>query len=237
MSVIYFPSQNRARTWLGWLRSYHAFSFGHYYNPELTNFGSLLVLNDDEIAPGSGFDRHPHKDMEIVTMVLSGKLEHQDSTGTSGIIEPGEVQIMSAGTGIYHSEKNASKDEYLTLLQIWILPNQKNLEPRYAQKKFDMAKNLNSWQHLVSPDEREGSLKIFQEAYLARATLGPDNQIEYVLQNRENLAYVFVIDGEVSVFNQSLLKRDALGISGEDKFVLRASSRSDMLVLEVPDVK
>lgn len=212
-------ANERFRTWAGWLQSYHSFSFGHHYHPDKTNFGPLLVLNDDIIAANMGFGMHPHRDMEIITIVLSGSLKHEDSLGTSGQVLPGDVQIMSAGTGITHSEYNASATDPLSLLQIWIQPHTLNLKPRYDQKTFNKPNNL--WQVLVSPfltsQERESKLpeksafnpesgdskplQIFQDAYISQFFSTEDSQINYQPKYQTSNIFFFLIEGKASFSN------------------------------------
>lgn len=197
-------------------------------------FGLLRVLNDDWIAPGEGFDLHPHRDMEIVTIPLSGKLEHKDNFKHQGVIGPGDVQVMSAGTGIVHSEFNASKEEPLSLLQIWIETDALDHEPRYEDRSFSPEGKKNTFQLLVSPDEREGSLMIHQQAFLSLGEFEAEKTIQYKTHRSQNGIYLFVIEGEIAVDNELLEKRDAIGITNEAKISIQCKEASTLLIVEVP---
>jgi len=233
MTTIYHKSDSRGHANHGWLDSHFTFSFADYYDPERIHFGMLRVLNDDRIDGGGGFDLHPHENMEIVTIVLEGELEHKDNMGHTMVIRPDEVQIMSAGTGIYHSEYNKNPDIPVKLLQIWIMPDKKNITPRYDQKAFEPTARQNDWQLLVSPDV-PGSLWINQQAWFNRITLDESETSEYSMRRDNDGAYIFVIDGEVTVEGILLEKRDGLGISEIPSFSLKAGKKSEILVIEIP---
>ena len=218
----------------GWLKTYHTFSFSNYYDPERVNFGMLRVLNDDYIQGGQGFGTHPHNDMEIVTIPLEGALAHKDSTGGEGVIYPDEIQVMSAGTGILHSEFNHLSDGDSKLLQLWIFPDQKGHKPRYDQKFFDSDERKNKFQFIVTPEKKEGNLWLNQDAYLSLTDLENNNSLDYKIHTKGNGVYLFLIEGEISVGNEILSKRDGMGIWETDKFTLAANSDSKILSIEVP---
>ena len=234
MELTLHRSDSRGRANFGWLKSAHSFSFGSYFDPQKMGFGLLRVLNDDHIDPATGFDTHSHDNMEIVTIPLSGEIRHKDSEGNEGLIRAGEVQIMSAGTGIAHSEYNNSKTAPADFLQIWVLPKALEIKPRYGQKQFPPIERVLRLQCLVSPDGRQNSLQINQQAYFFRSDLPSGADINYVPQNPGHGVYVFVIDGEVEIGPEILKKRDALGISNFLNFKVTARLASDVLFIEVP---
>ncbi len=219
----------------GWLKTWHSFSFANYYNPDRMHFGALRVLNDDIIEAGMGFGTHPHDNMEIITIVLNGELEHRDSMGNGSVIRPGEVQVMSAGTGIRHSEFNHSEENEASLLQIWVFPDQKNVEPRYGQAKFQEEELNGKWRTVVSPDGADDSLWIHQQAWFSLGNFNADSGINYELKKPGNLIYLFLISGEVEVGAESLKQRDALCIEQiEDKVDLKIMMDSKLLLMEIP---
>lgn len=234
MNKIIFKAETRGSYDYGWLKTNYSFSFNRYYNPDRMNFGKLRVLNDDIILPNKGFDTHSHDNMEIITIPLAGYLEHTDSTGTKGLISKGEVQIMSAGSGIYHSERNPSNDEILQLFQIWILPKDMNIEARYDQKKFNNLDRLNKLQLIVSPKKNHNALWINQDAFLYLSALYENHTLNYKLNISENLLYVMVIEGEIHIDNEILRKRDAIGISDFETINIKANKNSELLFIEVP---
>jgi redox-sensitive bicupin YhaK (pirin superfamily) len=234
MKTILYPAKERGHVNLGWLDSFHSFSFGQYHDPKKVHFGALRVVNDDSIAGGGGFGTHPHDNMEIVTIPLEGKLAHKDSTGNEGIISKGDVQIMSAGTGIRHSEYNASSTDYAKLLQIWVFPKQKNIKPAYGQKTFDLKDRYNNWQVVVSPDANENGLNINQDARFSLVNLEAGKSISYDMKWKDAGLYLFVIDGAVKSEGQTLTNRDALGISETEKVQIEAVSNAQVLAIEVP---
>jgi quercetin 2,3-dioxygenase len=217
----------------GWLKTYHSFSFADYYDQEHINFGALRVLNDDIVAPRNGFGMHPHENMEIITIPLSGSLEHEDSMGSKGVIVTGEVQVMSAGKGLMHSEKNPAS-ELVNLLQIWIFTNQKNVTPRYEQKKFGEEECRDKFQLLVSPDGRNDSLWIYQNAFLSRIKCSSGEVVTYPKYNKENGVFLFVIEGSADISEFALNKRDSISVSGEENLVLKPRAGSYFLFIEVP---
>jgi len=233
--TIFYAADKRGHAKHGWLDARHSFSFANWYDPEKVHFGALRVLNDDIIDGGQGFGRHPHDNMEIITIVLDGKLEHKDSMGHGQQIIPNEVQVMSAGTGVTHSEFNPDPKKKANLLQTWIFPNKENVAPRYDQKMFPPAERLNQLQALVSPiDNADPGLKIHQDAWIYRTTLENGKNVTHKLHSKNHGAYIFVIEGKVNVGEQALNKRDALGISDTDSFEIIAGETSDVLIFEVP---
>lgn len=232
MKTIYHSADSRGHANHGWLNAYHSFSFANYYNPERIHFGALRVLNDDTIAPGEGFGAHPHDNMEIITIPLSGDLEHKDSMGNSGVIRNGEIQVMSAGAGIQHSEFNHNKNKELKLLQIWVFPNKRNVEPRYDQ--VSLPEKENELFQIVSPNKGGDGVWIHQDAWFHLGSLNQGWNGEYQLKGNNHGVYVFVIEGKAIIENQELDKRDALGISETEKFKITASEESKILLMEVP---
>lgn len=218
----------------GWLRSYHTFSFAGYQNPERMHFGKLRVLNDDTVDPGQGFGTHAHDNMEIISIPLQGALVHEDSMGNIHEIKAGEVQVMSAGTGIRHSEFNRSDTESVNFLQIWILPKQRNIAPHYEQKLFDTAQRNGQFQALVSPDRQEGSLWINQDAYVSMADFAVASKGIYSVKKQGNGLYLFLIRGQVMIEGELLAERDALGLSNLSTIEMDAQDNSQILCIEVP---
>ena len=233
MKKIIHKANTRGLANHGWLKSYHTFSFASYQNPERMNFGMLRVLNDDLVQPKMGFGTHPHRNMEIISIPISGALSHKDSMGNKRAIEVGEVQVMSAGTGLTHSEFNDSKTAETNFLQLWIIPEQQEVDPYYNQKFFDEAERKNIFQTLVSPKDKQvaGSLPIYQQAYISMIDLEKGFETEYDLKNG---AYFFLIDGEVQISDEILEKRDALGISDMERVSIKAAANSKLLIIDVP---
>lgn len=225
-------AEQRGHAQHGWLDSWHTFSFADYYDPNFMGFSALRVINEDVIAPGQGFGTHPHKDMEILTYVLSGTVEHQDSMGNKEQIPAGEFQIMSAGTGVRHSEYNASASEPLHLYQIWIIPEKAGVEPRYEQKKFDAPQGR---QWVLTPDGREGSLKVWQDMTLSRWALTPSEAGSLTLDSRRNY-WVQVVKGDVILNGESLTTSDALALHQESLLSLQAQSAAEILIFDLPTV-
>ncbi|HBL74670.1 MAG: hypothetical protein A2W90_24390 [Bacteroidetes bacterium GWF2_42_66] len=232
METIIYRSEQRGQANHGWLNARYSFSFSNYYNPENIHFGVLRVLNDDIIQPGMGFGTHPHDNMEIITIPLKGALMHQDSMGHQSVIKSGEVQVMSAGTGIRHSEFNASEEKSLNLFQIWIFPHRQGLKPRYDQKKFEAEAGKPTL--LVSPDGRDGSLRINQNAFISRISLEAGNSFNYKHYSEGNGLFIMVIEGKASISGETLGKRDALTIKKTNEFTVEAHEQLDVLILEVP---
>jgi redox-sensitive bicupin YhaK (pirin superfamily) len=234
MKTIYHPSDSRGYANHGWLEARHSFSFAGYYDPERIQFGKLRVLNDDIVAPGKGFGTHPHNNMEIITIPLRGSLEHKDNLGSGSVIKPGEVQVMSAGTGVMHSEYNPSSEEEVNLLQIWIFPEKEGVKPRYDQKGFETESFKDNIVTVVNNDEKGESLFIHQKAAISLAKPGTGKELRYTNRYKGNGNYVFLIDGKIKIGDQVIGKRDALGISETDEFSLVALEDSFVLILEVP---
>jgi len=217
----------------GWLNAHHSFSFANYYNPERIRFGTLRVLNDDIVQPGEGFGTHPHDNMEIVTIPLRGELAHKDSTGNKEVIRPNEVQIMSAGSGLTHSEFNNSKTEEINLLQIWVFPKEKNIKPRYDQKLFDPSDRINKIKTVVSASDKD-ALWINQDAYFSLSSLEKDKAVNYQIKSKGNGLYVFLIEGKIEISGETLDKRDAIGLEQIDGIEIKAVETSEVLLIEVP---
>lgn len=234
MKKTIYPTSGRGRAEHGWLSSRFSFSFAEYYNPAQMHFGVLRVLNDDVIQAGKGFGMHPHDNMEIVTIPLSGALEHRDSMGNGSIIRAGEVQLMSAGTGIRHSEFNPLADQESTLLQIWLFPKQKDIKPRYFQRSFDQSQMHNAWQCVVSPDGINDSLTINQQAWFNLSKAEKGQLLPYQIRQSGNGAFIFVIEGSVSVAGEKLGRRDAIGLWEFTEIELEITSDAHLLLMDIP---
>lgn len=219
---------------LGWLNSHHTFSFSHYYNPERMNFGVLRVLNDDTVAPGMGFGMHPHKNMEIISIPLEGDLEHQDSMGNKTVIKNGDIQVMSAGTGVQHSEYNKNKDAQVKFLQIWVIPNQENVTPRYDQITLNPEDRKNKLQQILSPNPEDQSVWIHQDAWFHLGKFDKGVAETYQLKKEGNGLYVFVLKGNITVDGQELETRDGFGIWNFNELEIKAASDAEFLLMEVP---
>lgn len=234
MKTIFHSATSRGAANHGWLNAKHSFSFANWYNSERMHFGALRVLNDDIVAKGAGFGTHPHDNMEIITIPLSGSLKHQDSMGNSSIIKAGEIQVMSAGSGIQHSEFNPSHQEDLNLFQIWILPNQRNVEPRYDQFEIDQSQMRNKFLQLVSPNKTDGGTFIYQNAWIQMVQMDENNEISYPLHANNNGVYFMVVDGEFEIAEQKLAKRDALGVWETEQVRIKTIQAGRILAIEVP---
>ncbi len=218
----------------GWLDTHHTFSFADYYDPARVHFGMLRVLNDDAVAPGMGFGTHPHDNMEIVSIPLEGDLEHRDSMGNVAVIRKGEIQVMSAGTGITHSEYNKNDDRPVKFLQIWVFPREQYLTPRYDQIGLDEGKMRNAFQQIVSPNPDDDGAWISQDAWFSLGNIESGKEVGYDLKNPADGVYVFVIKGSVVVDGVSLGERDGMGIEGVEKFTVAAETDAEVLLMEVP---
>lgn len=218
----------------GWLIANHSFSFGNYYNPDRMHFGTLRVLNDDFIAPGKGFGTHPHDNMEIITIPLEGDLEHKDSMGNTAVIKKGDIQILSAGTGISHSEFNKNNDKPIKLLQIWVYPNVKNIEPSYDQISLNLADRHNKLQQIVSPNKEDDGVYINQNAWFYLANFDANFASNYIIKSLNNGVYIFNISGDLTVNNVELNTRDGFGIWDVDSIILSAKTNTEFLIMEVP---
>jgi redox-sensitive bicupin YhaK (pirin superfamily) len=236
MKIELHPEYTRGTADHGWLKTAYSFSFSSCYNPARIHFGALRVLNDDYVAGGMGFGKHPHDNMEIVTIPLKGALAHEDSTGNKGIIQEGDVQIMSAGSGISHSEFNANPNEAVELFQIWVMPRLKNITPRYDQRTFEPSDFIGQWKTVVSPLGSDiDSLHVNQDTYFNLTVLENGESIKYFLHGPQQGAFLIVIEGALEVANNSLGKRDAIGISETDHIEIKAcSSKTKALLIEIP---
>ncbi|MBK9730599.1 MAG: pirin family protein [Chitinophagaceae bacterium] len=235
MSVtIFHKADSRGHANHGWLDSHHSFSFAGYHNPERVHFGALRVLNDDSVTGGMGFGKHPHDNMEIVSIPLKGALEHNDTTGRKAIIKTGDVQIMSAGSGISHSEVNASKTDAVNFLQIWVFPKLRNIPPRYEQKTFETADRKNKWQLVVSPEKETAALWINQDAWFSMGDFNEEIETTYTIHQKGNGIYAFIIEGSATINGQEMNERDGAGITGVESIIIKTTNDSKILLIEVP---
>jgi quercetin 2,3-dioxygenase len=234
-NIILHRAETRGAADFGWLKARYTFSFANYYDPKRIHFGVLRVLNDDIVAGGKGFGTHPHDNMEIITIPLEGAIEHKDSMGNGSVIHAGDIQVMSAGSGITHSEFNHYEDRVARLLQIWLFPNKKNVEPRYGQLSLDITRQNNRFQQIVSPDPEDEGLWIHQDAWFYLRRFEKDEETPYKVKLPENGVYVFVIKGEVVVNGQSLFTRDGLGISGVETVTFKSQADdTQILLMDIP---
>ena len=228
-------SNTRGHADHGWLNAHHTFSFANYYNPDRIHFGALRVLNDDVIAGGMGFGTHPHDNMEIITIPLEGDLAHKDSMGNSEVIHAGEIQVMSAGSGITHSEYNSNPDRAVSLLQIWVFPNKRNVTPRYDQKRFTESERKNKLQQVVSPDTSKEGLWIHQDAWFFLGKFDNGIQTEHAMKRNSNGAYFFIIQGKAEINGQTLEKRDGFGVWNCNKVKITSlEDNTEILLMDVP---
>ncbi|RME98849.1 MAG: pirin family protein [Bacteroidetes bacterium] len=234
MKTVLHRAHTRGHANHGWLESHHTFSFAQYYNPERMNFGALRVLNDDVVAPACGFGRHPHDNMEIISIPLSGDLEHKDSMGNTTVIREGDVQVMSAGTGVFHSEYNKNSDQEVRFLQIWVYPREKGVRPRYDQITLPEGGTNNKLQQILSPNKEDEGVWIHQDAWFYLGDLEPAFQTTYKLNRAGNGVYAFVLDGEVKIAGQELGKRDGFGVWDTDQLEIEATKNARLLLMEVP---
>lgn len=235
MKLTLHKSGSRGHANHGWLNTWHTFSFANYYNPNRMHFGVLRVLNDDTVQGGMGFGMHPHDNMEIITIVLEGELEHRDSLGNGSVIRPGDVQVMSAGTGVHHSEFSHSKTQDVKLLQIWVFPNIRNVEPRYDQAHFPDEEMNAQWRLVVSPDGTQDSLFFHQQAWFSMGIFPKGSATELKLHKPGNGIYIFVISGAVSVGGETLHARDGLGIEDiQENIPLEIQQEARILAMEIP---
>ena len=232
--TILHTSASRDKSDHRWLKSFHTFSFGANYNPERIQFGALRVLNDDWVDGGMGFGEHPHDNMEIISIPLSGALQHEDSMNNVAVIESGEIQVMSAGTGIYHKEFNKNQGEPAQFLQIWLFPNQRNVVPRYQQKTYTSDMRSNEFNQILSPDQHDKGVWIYQDAWFNIGKFDQSTVTRYQLKNKDNGLYVFIIKGSAHAGEQALNQRDGFGIWDTDKVVIKAAKDSKILLMEVP---
>lgn len=234
MKTILHKSETRGHANHGWLDTHHTFSFANYYNPQRVHFGMLRVLNDDRIAQGEGFGKHPHDNMEIISIPLYGDLEHKDSMGNHGVITTGEIQVMSAGTGIFHSEFNKNKDKEVGLLQIWVFPNKKNVTPRYDQITLANIQKPDELYQILSPNPEDQGVWIYQNAWFHLGDLSEGWKGTYQLKDKKNGVYFFVIEGKVTVAGKELNRRDGLGVSEAESIEITTTAQTKLLVMEVP---
>ena len=234
MKSVIHKANTRGHANHGWLNSYHSFSFANYYNPERMNFGVLRVLNDDQVSAGKGFGTHPHSNMEIISIPLSGDLEHKDSMGNTTIIKEGDIQVMSAGTGIQHSEFNKNLDQEVRFLQIWVIPNKQNVTPRYDQIPLKDVEIENEFYQILSPNENDKGVWIHQDAWFNIGDFKKETSTSYKLNNTNNGVYAFVLEGELSINGQNLEKRDGFGVWEESELKIETKSNTKVLLMEVP---
>jgi redox-sensitive bicupin YhaK (pirin superfamily) len=233
-SSIYHPANSRGKTDLGWLKSAHTFSFGNYYDPERISFGALRVLNDDILNGGEGFGEHPHDNMEIISIPLSGGLKHVDSMDNVAVIGDGDIQVMSAGTGIFHEEHNDDADEVAQFLQIWVYPNKLNVEPRYDQLTLNKADRKNKLQQILSPDKDDAGVWVHQNAWFHLGHFDKGLVIQYQPKATGNGVYIFVISGSIKVNGQVLGIRDGLGVWDTNTIGLETLENAEFLLMDVP---
>lgn len=234
-NTVLHKSDTRGHANHGWLDSHHTFSFANYYNPERMHFGVLRVLNDDRVEAGMGFGTHPHDNMEIISIPLEGDLEHKDSMGNVAVIKKGDIQVMSAGTGIQHSEYNRNKDRLTKFLQIWVFPNKKNVTPRYDQITLDTKDRHNKLQQIVSPNADDAGVWIHQDAWFSMGTFDKGFSTDYEIKKKSNGVYAFVLKGDINIDGQTLNERDGLGIWDTDKIKITSNSPdAELLLMDVP---
>lgn len=234
MKTTFHPANKRGHANHGWLDTHHSFSFASYFDPNNMNFGALRVLNDDVVAPNMGFGTHPHENMEIVSIPLSGDLEHQDNMGNKSIIKSGEIQVMSAGTGVQHSEKNKNTDLPVNFLQIWVFPNKKDVQPRYDQQKIDSEKIHNQFGQILSPNPDDDGVWIHQNAWFYLGRFDETLQKKFNLKDAKNGVYIFILKGKAQIENQVLNQKDAFGIWETKEFQMHIEAKSEILMMEVP---
>lgn len=235
MKTVLHKAATRGHASHGWLDSWHTFSFAGYYDETRIHFGALRVLNDDTVAPGMGFGKHPHDNMEIISIPLEGDLEHGDSMGNTTVIKQGNVQIMSAGTGVVHSEKNKNSDKQVKFLQIWVIPNKRNVQPRYDQKTFSNEEKQNKLLTVVSPlGTEDGGVQIHQDAWFSLGRLQKGTALNYEIKKEGNGVYAFLLEGDVTINEIVMNRRDGLGISEEAKLSITANADAELLLMEVP---
>ena len=233
-NTVIHTAESRGLANHGWLQSRHSFSFAGYYHPERMHFGALRVLNDDQVQGGMGFGKHPHDNMEIISIPLEGELEHKDSMGNLAVIKKGDIQVMSAGTGIAHSEYNRNPKEDVKFLQIWVFPNKKNVEPRYDQITLNQEESHNQLQQILSPSADDAGVWIHQDAWFHLGNFDEGKTTSYTLKKKGNGVYIFVLAGKISAEGTDLNSRDGFGIWDTDTFSIDAKSNARFLVMEVP---
>lgn len=234
MKTVLHKAETRGHANHGWLDSHHTFSFARYYNPERMNFGVLRVLNDDVVSSGRGFGTHPHDNMEIISIPLEGDLEHKDSMGNVATIKQGDVQVMSAGTGVFHSEYNRNKDQAVKFLQIWMFPNKKNVTPRYDQITLKTAELKNQLFQVLSPSKDDEGVWVHQNAWFHMGNFEKDHEEKYSIKGEKNGVYAFILEGKVSIEGQELGKRDGFGVWDAKEISIKASEDAKILLMDVP---
>ena len=234
MKKVYHSAETRGNANHGWLNANHSFSFANYHNPKRMNFGALRVLNDDTIAAGKGFGTHPHDNMEIITIPLEGDLEHKDSMGNIGVINEGEIQVMSAGTGVHHSEYNKNADQAVKVLQLWVFPKKQNVTPRYDQMSVRDLKKPNDFYQVLSPNSEDAGMWVHQDTWFHIGEFDIEKSIDYKIKKPGNGIYVFVIEGSSNVEGESLKKRDAIGVWDTETISFTVQPQSKVLLVEVP---
>jgi quercetin 2,3-dioxygenase len=234
-NIVLHKANSRGHADHGWLKANHSFSFANYFDPERVHFGVLRVLNDDYIEGGMGFPMHPHDNMEIITIPLEGALEHKDSMGNKAVVQAGEIQVMSAGTGVYHSEYNHYKDKALKLFQIWLIPNKRNVTPRYDQIKLNVADRKNKLQQVLSPNENDEGVWIHQDAWFFMGTFDEGFSTEYTVKKADNGVYIMVVKGKLKINGMDVEDRDAIGISDTSKILIESMSKdAEILLMDIP---
>lgn len=234
MEKIIHKANSRGHAFHGWLESYHSFSFASYRNPERMHFGVLRVLNDDRVAPGQGFGTHPHENMEIISIPLKGDLEHKDSMGNTTVIKSGDIQIMSAGTGVQHSEYNKNEDAEVEFLQIWIIPRVRNVPPRYDQIAINSFAKSNEFYQILSPNAEDQGVWIHQNAWFSMGDFEKGIKTSYTLHDQDNGVYVFVLEGSIEIDGSQLNRRDAIGLWDTREFEVTSLETAKVLLMEVP---
>jgi quercetin 2,3-dioxygenase len=233
-NIVIHKAETRGHANHGWLNSYHTFSFASYHNPDRMHFGVLRVLNDDTVSNGMGFSTHHHDNMEIISIPLEGDLQHKDNIGNVAVIRNGDIQVMSAGTGIQHSEKNNNRDQDVKFLQIWIFPNKRNVVPRYDQITLNPSDRHNNLQQILSPNPDDAGVWIHQDAWFHLASIDNGKELKYTFKNKSNGVYAFVLSGNIRIAGESLSSRDGMGIWMVDEIILKAESNTEILLMEVP---
>jgi hypothetical protein len=234
MKTVLHKAESRGHANHGWLDSHHTFSFANYYNPERVHFGVLRVLNDDKVAAGKGFGTHPHDNMEIISIPLEGDLEHKDSMGNVTVIKEGDVQVMSAGTGVFHSEYNKNPDKEVKFLQIWVFPNKKNLQPRYDQISIRDIEKENTFYQILSPNENDQGVWIHQNAWFHLGNFEAGKSETYAIKREGNGVYAFILEGEAEIEGQKLEKRDGFGIWDTPQIHVKSTTGTRILLMEIP---
>lgn len=234
-NIILHKADTRGNADHGWLKSKHTFSFANYYNPDRMHFGVLRVLNDDSVEGGMGFGTHPHDNMEIISIPLEGDLQHKDSMNNVAVIKSGDIQVMSAGTGIYHSEYNKNQDKLVKFLQIWVFPNKKNVTPRYDQITLNLADRHNNLQQILSPNQDDEGVWIHQDAWFSLGKFDKDFSVQYQTKRKENGVYIFVLKGDLTINNTTVNTRDGIGITNTENIDIKALTQdAEILVMDVP---